>query len=63
VWWVFQGESIFLFITSISLHDLLIVSGLVLLNNDDIFNMFGLLKNYFGIIFFLSVANIGHCNT
>jgi hypothetical protein len=31
----FQGELIFLFIISISLHNLQIVSGFFLLNNDD----------------------------
>ena len=45
----FQGELIFLFIISISLHNLRTVSGLFLLNNDDSFNVFGLLKKYFGI--------------
>jgi hypothetical protein len=43
----FQGELIFLFIISISLHNLRIVSGFFLLNNDDSFNAFGLLKKYF----------------
>jgi hypothetical protein len=38
-----------LFIISISLHNLRIVSGFFLLNNDDSFNAFGLLKKYFGI--------------
>ena len=51
-----QGELIFLFIISISLHNLRTVSGFFLLNNDDSFNAFGLLKKYFGIIFFLSLA-------
>jgi hypothetical protein len=37
----FQGELIFLFIISISLHNLRIVSGFFLLNNDNSFNMFG----------------------
>jgi hypothetical protein len=50
----FQGELIFLFIISISLHNLRIVSGFFLLNNDDSFNVFGLLKKYFGFRFFLS---------
>ena len=59
----FQGELIFLFIISISLHNLRIVSGFFLLNNDDSFNVFGLLKKYFGIRFFLSVTQFGHCNT
>jgi acetone carboxylase gamma subunit len=31
--------------------------------NDDSFNVFGLLKKYFGIRFFLSVSKFGHCNT
>ena len=39
------GELIFLFIISISLHNLRIVSGFFLLNNDDSFNVFGLLKS------------------
>ena len=47
----FQGELIFLFIISISLHNLRIASGFFLLNNDDRFNVFGLLKTYFGIRF------------
>jgi hypothetical protein len=59
----YQGELIFLFIISISLHNLRIVSGFFLLNNDDSFNVFGLLKKYFGIRFFLSVAKFGNCNT
>jgi len=59
----FQGELIFLFIISISLHNLRIVSGLFLLNNDDSFNALGLLKKYFEIRFFLSVTKFGHCNT
>ena len=59
----FQGELIFLFIISISLHNLRTVSGFLLLNNDDSFNAFGLLKKYFGIIFFLSLAKFGHSNT
>ena len=59
----FQGELIFLFIISISLHNLRTVSGFFLLNNDDSFNVFGLLKKYFGIRFFLSVTKFGHCNT
>jgi hypothetical protein len=42
----FQGERIFLFIISISLHNLRIVSGFFLLNNDDSFNVFGLLKKH-----------------
>jgi hypothetical protein len=37
----FQGELIFLFIISISLHNLRPVSGFFLLNNDDSFNVFG----------------------
>jgi hypothetical protein len=37
----FQGELIFLFIISISLHNLRIVSGFFLLNNDNSFNVFG----------------------
>ena len=56
----FQGELIFLFIISISLHNLRTVSGFFLLNNDDSFNVFGLLKKYFGIRFFLSVTKFGH---
>ena len=55
----FQGELIFLFIISISLHNLRTVSGFFLLNNDDSFNVFGLLKKYFGIRFFLSVTKFG----
>ena len=55
----FQGEIIFLFIISISLHNLRTVSGFFLLNNDDSFNVFGLLKKYFGIRFFLSVTKFG----
>ena len=51
-----QGELIFLFIISISLHNLRTVSGFFLLNNDDSFNAFGLLKKYFGIKFLLSLA-------
>jgi hypothetical protein len=39
-----------------------IVSGFFLLNNDDSFNVFGLLKKYFGIRFVLSVTKFGHCN-
>jgi hypothetical protein len=38
----FQGELIFLFIISISLHNLRTVSGFFLLNNDDSFNVFGM---------------------
>jgi hypothetical protein len=45
----FQGELIFLFIISISLHNLRIVSGFFLLNNDDSFNAFGLLKKYYNL--------------
>jgi hypothetical protein len=53
VWWIFiQGELIFLFNISISLHNLRIVSGFFLLNNYDSFNAFDLLKQYFGIRFF-----------
>ena len=59
----FQGELIFVFIISISLHNLRIVSGFFLLNNDDSFNVFGVLKKYFGMRFFLSVTKFGHCNT
>ena len=33
-----------------------------MLNNDDSFNAFGLLKKYFGIRFFLSVTKFGHTN-
>ena len=55
-----QGKLIFLFIISINLHDLRIVSGFFLLNNHDSFNAFDLLKKYFGIIFFLSLAMFGH---
>jgi hypothetical protein len=64
VGWIFiQGELIFLFyIISISLHNLRIASGIFLLNNDDSFNAFGLLKKYFGIRFVLSLAKFGHCN-
>jgi len=58
-----ERERIFLFIISISLHNLRIVSGLFLLNNDDSFNALGQLKKYFGIRFFLSVTKFGHCNT
>jgi hypothetical protein len=50
----FQGDLIFLFITSISLHNLRIVSGFFLLSNDDSFNKFGLLKKYFGFFFSFS---------
>jgi hypothetical protein len=63
LWVFFQGKLIFLFIISINLHDLRIVSGIFLLNNHDSFNAFDLLKKYFGIIFFLSLAKFGHCNT
>jgi hypothetical protein len=59
----FQGQLIFLFIISISLHNLPIVSGFFLLNNNDSFNVFGLMKQYFGIRFFLSDTKFGHCNT
>jgi hypothetical protein len=48
----FQGDLIFLFITSISLHNLRIVAGFFLLSNDDSFNKFGLLKKYFWFFFF-----------
>jgi hypothetical protein len=41
---IFQGELIFLFIIYISLHNLRTASGFFLLNNDDSFNVFGLLK-------------------
>jgi hypothetical protein len=51
-----------LFTISISLHNLRIVSGFFLLN-DDSFNAFGLVKKYFGIRFFLSVTKFEHCNT
>jgi hypothetical protein len=62
VWWIFfQGELIFLFIISISLHKLRIVSGLFWLNNDNSFNALGLLK-YFGIRFFLSVTKFVQVN-
>jgi hypothetical protein len=44
-------------------YNLRIVSGFFFLNNDDSFNVFGLLKKYFGIIIFLSVIKFGHCNT
>ena len=54
-----QGELFFLFIISISLHNLRTVSGFFLLNNDDSFNVFGLLKKYFGIRFFLSEMRAG----
>jgi hypothetical protein len=37
-WVFFQGELIFLFIISISLHSFRIVSGFFLLNNDNSFN-------------------------
>ena len=37
-WFFFQGELIFLFIISINLHNLRIVSGFFLLNNDNNFN-------------------------
>ena len=55
---IFQGELIFLFMISISLHNLRTVSDFFLLNNDDSFNVFGLMKKYFGIRFFLSVTNL-----
>ena len=45
----FQGELIFLFIISISLHNVRTVSCFCLLNNDDSFNVCGLLKKYFEI--------------
>jgi hypothetical protein len=48
----FQGELIFLFIISISLHNLRTVSGFFLLNNDDSFNVFGLLKSILELDFF-----------
>ena len=60
---IFSRRIIFLFIISISLHNLQTVSGFFLLNNHDSFNAFDLLKKYFGIIFFLSLAKFGHCNT
>ena len=53
----FQGELIFLFIISISLHNLRTVSGFFLLNNDDSFNVFGLLKSILELDFFYQLQN------
>ena len=54
----FQGELIFLFIISISLHNLQTVSGFFLLNNDDSFNVFGLLKSILELDFFYQLQNL-----
>ena len=54
----FQRELIFLFIISISLHYLRTVSGFFLLNNDDSFNVFGLLKNNLDFFFHLQSLDI-----
>ena len=53
----FQGELIFLFIISISLHNLRTVSGFFLLNNDDSFNVVGLLKSILELDFFYQLQN------
>jgi hypothetical protein len=54
----FQGELIFLFIISINLHNLRTVSGFFLLNNDDSFNVFGLLKSILELDFFYQLQNL-----
>ena len=54
----FQRDLIFLFIISISLHYLRTVSGFFLLNNDDSFNVFGLLKNNLDFFFHLQSLDI-----
>ena len=54
----FQRELIFLFIISISLHYLRTVSGFFSLNNDDSFNVFGLLKNNLDFFFHLQSLDI-----
>jgi hypothetical protein len=56
MWFFFQRDLIFLFIISISLHYLRTVSGFFLLNNDDSFNVFGLLKN--NLIFFFHLQSL-----